>query len=315
VLDDGVIESLDAERLGRVFAPKATAAWHLHELSRDLDLSQFVLFSSAAGLLGGAAQANYAAANAFLDALARQRRAEGLAGTSLAWGLWGQSSNALAERDLGAPEQLIAQIRSRLGFAPLSPEQGLALFDLARSQAEPLSAPVRFDRPALRAQAAQGTLPALLAGLVRVPAKRKGEAESLAKRLAKTPEPQREAMVLELVRNAAAAVLGHSAGAVQPERAFKELGFDSLAAVELRNRLSSSTGVRLSATVVFDYPSAAELAGYLLAEASGTARPQTEPTAPPAEESEAIARIDSMELEDLVARTLDGEAADSGGPT
>jgi acyl transferase domain-containing protein/acyl carrier protein len=314
VLDDGVIESLDAERLERVFAPKATAAWHLHELSREAGLSQLILFSSSAGLLGGAAQANYAAANAFLDALAQHRRAEGLPATSLAWGLWRQGSNALAaeiaEEDR---EQLIAQIRSRLGFAPLSPQQGLALFDAARSQAEPLCAPVRFDRPALKVQAVQRILPPMLGGLLPTPAKRKGKEGSLAKRLAKTPEPQRETMVLGLVRDAAAAVLGHSSSAqVQPDRAFKELGFDSLAAVELRNRLGGITGLRLPATVVFDYPSAGELAGYLLAEAQGASRSEAEEATPPAEESEAIARIDAMELEDLVAQTLDGQVADGG---
>ncbi len=157
LLDDGVIESLDEERLARVFEPKAKAAWHLHELSRELDLSQFLLFSSSAGLLGGAAQANYAAANAFLDALAQRRRAEGLPAASLAWGLWEQDSNAIGREIAGEEaEQLVSRIRARLGFAPLSVAQGLDLFDAARARPEPLSAPVRFDRAALRAQAAAG---------------------------------------------------------------------------------------------------------------------------------------------------------------
>ncbi len=272
LLDDGTLESLDQERLERVFTPKANAAWHLHELSRDLELSQFLLFSSSAGLLGGAAQANYAAANAFLDALAQKRAAEGLPATSLAWGLWQQGSGALSvEIDESQHELFNERIRTRLGFSALSAEQGLALFDTARSQAEPLVAPVAFDKAALRSQAAQGTLPALLKDLIRTPAKRQGQKGSLAKRLASTPQEQRQGLVEELVRSTAAAVLGHaSAAQVPPERAFKELGFDSLAAVELRNRLGAATGIRLQATVVFDYPNAKELARHLLSEAEGS---------------------------------------------
>jgi NAD(P)-dependent dehydrogenase (short-subunit alcohol dehydrogenase family)/acyl carrier protein len=318
LLDDGLIEALDQERLARVFTPKATAAWHLHELSKDLELSQFLLFSSSAGLLGGAAQANYAAANAFLDALAQRRQAEGLPATSIAWGLWQQGSGALSvEADEAERRRMIEQIRARLGLAPLSAEQGLALFDAARSQVEPLIAAARFDRAALRARAAQGALPALLGGLVRVPARRKDAGESLAKRLASTPEAQREALVLELVRSHTAAVLGHSSAAqVPPERAFKELGFDSLAAVELRNRLGAATGIRLAATVVFDYPSAKDLAGYLLIAAGGkVAEPVAEEAGPSLEEGEAVARIDEMDIEDLVEQTLEGRpvAAESEG--
>jgi len=291
LLDDGVIESLDGERLARVFTPKAAAAWHLHELSRDLQLSQFLLFSSSAGLLGGAAQANYAAANAFLDALAQTRAAEGLPATSLAWGLWQQGSGALSvEIDESQHELFNERIRTRLGFSALSTEQGLALFDTAPSQAEPLVAPVAFDKAALRAQAAQGTLPALLKDLIRTPARRQGAQGSLAKRLAATPREQRQGLVLELVHTHTAAVLGHSSAAqVDPERAFKDLGFDSLAAVELRNRLGAATGIPLPATVVFDYPSVTALADYVLEQVA------------PAGEGRAVLESGELEVREALA--------------
>ena len=267
LLDDGVLESLDAERLERVMRPKADAAWHLHELTADAELSAFVLFSSAAGILGGAAQANYAAANAFLDALAAHRQAEGLPGTSLAWGLWGQ----FAVEDL-PPEvaRFAEQIRTRLGFLPIAPEQGLAMLDAALCRAEPLLAPVAFDRAVLRSQAVAGTLPALLSALV--PAGEERQRGSLAEHLAEVPATDRESFLLEFVRGHVAAVLGHSSPSeIDPTRAFSEIGFDSLAGVELRNRLVAASGLSLAPTLVFDYSSTATLASYLLARADGEA--------------------------------------------
>ena len=276
-IDDGVLESMDPERLKGTMAPKATAAWHLHELSRELDLSQFLMFSSAAGLLGGAAQANYAAANNFLDALAALRRSQGLPGTALAWGLWGQRSRLGGEEiDVAAAERMADQVRGRLGFARMTPAQGLELFDAARALSEPLLAPVCFDATALRARADEGTLAPIARGLVRAVAGREAPHGSLGRLLAQTPEAERAAVVLDLVRSHAAAVLGHpSAEEVEPGRAFQEMGLDSLGAIELRNRLSATTGLGVGATVVFDYPTAAGLAEYLLAEAiaGGIARP------------------------------------------
>jgi acyl transferase domain-containing protein/acyl carrier protein len=266
VLDDGLLESLDRERLERVFAPKADAAWHLHELTAELDLSHFILFSSVAGLLGGAAQASYAAANAFLDALAARRRAEGLAGVSMAWGGWEQRSGMVADLDQDQLDRLMRQAGERLALLPLSAERGLGLFDAALARPEALIVPAQLDLALLRSRARAGTLPPLFKALVRVPAKAGGEGGSLARRLAAVPEAEREALALELVRAHVAAVLGHdSAAEVAPEKAFKDLGFDSLAAVELRNRLSADSGVRLNATAVFDYPSPQQLAGHLLA--------------------------------------------------
>ena len=265
VLDDGVLDSLDAERLERVFAPKANAAWHLHELTAELELSHFLLFSSSGGILGTAGQANYAAANTFLDALAAHRIAQGLPATALAWGGWAQLSELTGS--LGGAD--VARL-GRLGFSAMSPEQALELFDAVLALPEPLLAPVAFDVAALRARAEEGTLPPLLAGLVPASARRAGESASLASRLAAIPEAEREDYVLELVRGHAATVLGQaSANAVDPEKAFQELGFDSLAAVELRNRLGTDTGLRLPPTLIFDYPSAGALAGHLLGEAEG----------------------------------------------
>ena len=309
VLDDGVVEALDAERVERVMQPKVDAAWHLHELSERLPISQFLLFSSGAGLLGGAAQANYSAANAFLDALAAHRRAGGLPATSLAWGLWEHDSAAMANEVAAHDrERVVEQVRARLANAAMPTEQGLALFDAARSSDEPLAVPMRFDRAILRRQASAGTLPALMRELVRASVRRQDSQESLSERLAGMPESQHGGFVLDLVRASAASVLGHSSAAeVDPDRPFNELGFDSLAAVELRNRLGALTGERLSATIVFDYPTARDLARYLLGD---VAPPESTLPEPDPDESEVLDQIDEMALEDLVERTLARETAD-----
>ncbi len=271
VLDDGVLQSIDSERLQRVMRPKVDAAWHLHELTEDLDLSRFLMFSSGAGILGGAAQTNYSAANAFLDALAAHRHARGLPATSLAWGLWAQESSLAGEVDIAEATRIAQQIRARLGLAPMAPELGLELFDSACALGEPLLVPCELDGAALRAQAKAGTLPPILRGLVRTPARREGEPGLLAQQLAGVPEDEREGVALDLVRAHVAAVLGHQSGNdVEPDRAFRELGLDSLGAVDLRNRLSAATGLPLPATLAFDYPSATAISSYLMAEISTT---------------------------------------------
>ena len=268
-LDDGMIESLDRERIERVFAPKAKAAWHLHELTREAGLSAFVLFSSVAGTLGSPGQGNYAAANTFLDALAARRRAAGLPATSIAWGVWEQTSRIAKLSDVD-----LARLR-RSGIAALSDEQGLALFDRALAVEGPFVLGFRLDRAGLRARAAADLLPAILSGLVRGPRRRAAAGSSLAAKLATISETEGRALVLNLVRTEVATVLGHdSAAAIDPHRAFKELGFDSLAAVDLRNRLKGSTGLPLAPTLVFDYPNPTVLAEKLLVEASATAAPK-----------------------------------------
>jgi polyene macrolide polyketide synthase len=261
VLDDGVLESLTVERVSGVLAPKVDGAWNLHELTRDIDLQAFVLFSSVASLFGSAGQAGYAAANAFLDALAAQRRVQGLAGSSLAWGPWVQVGG-MADR-LGAVDS--ARIESS-GVVGLSAEEGLELFDRAQCLGEALAVPVKLEDRTLRRQAIDGTLPALLRGLVRVSRRRVGSVTgSLSERLADGSREEAEKVVLDLVRNHTAAVLGYaSAEQIQATRIFKELGFDSLAGVELRNRLAMETGLSLSATLVFDHPTPGDIARYLL---------------------------------------------------
>ncbi|OPF70548.1 beta-ketoacyl synthase, partial [Streptomyces antioxidans] len=267
VLDDGVIGSLTPERIAHVLRPKVDAAWNLHELTRGLDLSAFVLFSSAAGVFGGPGQGNYAAANAFLDALAQHRAAQGLPATALAWGLWagGGMGDTLDEADL-------TRLR-RAGVPPLPVADGLRLFDAALTVGEASLVPMRLDLAALRNQPA---ISPLLRGLVRGPARRAVDAvaaggeSGLAGRLAGLSEPEQERLLLDLVRAQVATVLGYAgAETIGSGRAFKDLGFDSLTAVELRNQLNAVTGLRLPATLIFDYPDPRLLARHLRTELVG----------------------------------------------
>ncbi|WP_061289079.1 type I polyketide synthase [Herbidospora cretacea] len=271
VLDDGVVGSLTPERLDAVLRPKADAARHLHELLGDVPM--FVLYSSAAGVFGSAGQGNYSAANAVLDALAAHRHAQGMAATSLAWGLWSG----------GMGDALGADGRGRItrgGMAPLSHADGLALFDLALRSGAALQIPMHLDLRGLR----DAPVPHLLRSLVRPTAKRAvaaaGDGSSLAGKLAALPEAERHACLAGIVRAQAAAVLGHgSAEAVPAGKAFKELGFDSLTSVELRNRLNAATGLRLPATLVFDYPTPDALAAYLAIGLVGAPAPAARTTA------------------------------------
>ncbi|MFF3020363.1 type I polyketide synthase [Streptomyces sp. NPDC057939] len=272
VLDDGIIDSLTPERLDTVLRPKVDAAWNLHELTEGRQLSAFVLFSSVAGCFGAAGQANYAAANAFLDALAHHRTARGLAGSSLAWGLW-----AATDGMAGALDDADLTRMARAGVGALAPDEGLALFDTSRTLEDAVLVPMRVEPAALRAQAADGTLPPLLRGLVRTPARRAAattgraasptateQAGSLQERLAGLPAAERDQALHELVRSQVAAVLGHgNADDVDADRGFLDLGFDSLTAVDLRNRLTAASGLRLPVTLIFDYPSPAALAAYI----------------------------------------------------
>ncbi|WP_197370431.1 SDR family NAD(P)-dependent oxidoreductase, partial [Streptomyces clavuligerus] len=268
VLDDGVLDTLTPARAAAVLRPKTDAALHLDQLTRGADLTAFVLFSSLAGTLGGTGQGSYAAANAFLDALAQERRARGLPATSLAWGLWDGGGAASDE------------VRARLirdGLPAMDPEHALdALWQaLDDDETRLIVADFAWDRfvrayTALRPSAALGDLPGVRQALARnaaAPGRDDGKESALVRRLsALTPTGRREELT-GLVRERAAAVLGHTdPGAIAPERAFKDLGFDSLTAVELRDRLAGATGLRLPVTLVFDHPTTEALVDHLLGE-------------------------------------------------
>ncbi|WP_435878776.1 SDR family NAD(P)-dependent oxidoreductase [Streptomyces klenkii] len=262
-LDDGVITALTPERLDTVLRPKADGALHLHELTKDMNLSAFVLFSSLAGVLGSAGAASYAAANAFLDGLARQRRAAGLPGTSLAWGLW-TDNGGMGDRITDADRNRMG----RSGVVLFTSAEGLALFDAALTVDRPVIVPVRLDVPGLRSMARAGMLPAVFRGIVgdtgSTAAEEAAATPALARRLAGLPEADQEKVLLDLVRNQAAAALGHATAArIEPTTAFRDIGFDSLTAVELRNRLKAATGLRLKPTLVFDHPNPVAIARLL----------------------------------------------------
>ncbi|MDL4815437.1 type I polyketide synthase [Actinomadura opuntiae] len=315
VLDDGTLATLTAEQLDAVLRPKVDAAWNLHRLTLDHAPSAFVLFSSTAGTLGSPGQANYAAANAYLDALARHRHARGLPATSLAWGLWAESGGMTGHLD----DADLARI-GRGGIVPLTTEHGLELFDAGLALGEPAAMTARLDLPALRAGARSGNLPCVLRELVPVRARRDASSGAFARRLAETPDADRGALVLDLVRANVATVLGHSdASAVDDERAFKDLGFDSLTAVELRNLLGAATGLRLPATLVFNHPSPAALAEYVLARLGppAAADDPAERRLRAALPSIPFARIRDAGLVEVLLRLADPAAeagAGAGGP-
>ncbi len=264
VLDDGVIGGLTPGRLAAVFGPKVDAVQLLDELTRGWDLDVFAVFSSAAGVFGSAGQGNYAAANGFLDGLMAARRAAGLPGVSLAWGLWELASGMTGH--LGGAEH--ARL-GRGGVLALGSGEGMELFDAALLSGQALVVPVKLDLRALRADvAAGGVLPHVLRGLVaagRAQARAgSGGGGGLAGRLAGLGSGEREALLVDLVRTQAAVVLGHAGPeGVRIDAAFRDAGFDSLTSVELRNRLREATSLNLPATLVFDYPTPLALARYL----------------------------------------------------
>jgi NAD(P)-dependent dehydrogenase (short-subunit alcohol dehydrogenase family)/acyl carrier protein len=299
VLDDGVLTAQTAERLDAVLRPKLDAALILDELTRDLDLSAFVLFSSAAGTLGSPGQANYAAANAALDALARSRRSAGRAAVSLAWGGWSTGT--------GMTGHLTEADRRRMtrgGGAGLSPYEGLALFDLGLGSAEPVLLPMKLD---LAVREPGEAVHPLLRGLV--PAGRpETPAGDLPQRLARLGAGLRLETMLRTVRAEIASILGHpSPDRVDPDRALSEAGFDSLTSVELRNRLATLTGLRLPATTIFDHPTPMALTRALLDELFPEGS-EPEPVAgpDPAAGPATVSAIADMSLDDLVARALRG---------
>ncbi|MEE6138572.1 SDR family NAD(P)-dependent oxidoreductase [Mycobacterium sp. 050128] len=262
VLDDGLIASLTPQRMDTVLRSKVDGAWNLHELTRDMDLSAFVMFSSMAGIVGSPGQGNYAAANSFLDGLAAYRRAHGLAGLSIAWGLWEQASGMtqhLSDRDKAR--------MSRAGLAPLSTPHALQVFDEAMLADRPLLVAARIDSAGL---GAGGAVPPVLRDLVRRPGRRLiSDADAavstsgLATRLQGLSPEQRHHQLVELVCTNAATVLGRSNADIEAQLPFQDLGFDSLTAVELRNRIKMATGLTLSPSLIFDFPTPAALAAHI----------------------------------------------------
>ncbi|MFF8807145.1 thioester reductase domain-containing protein, partial [Streptomyces omiyaensis] len=281
VLDDGLLATLTPERLHAVLRPKADAAWNLHQLTRDrTEVTAFVLFSSIAAVVGGPGQANYAAANQFLDALARHRHAHGLPATSVAWGLWEQSggmSGHLSETDLGRI--------ARGGFRPVPQEKGPALLDRALALGLPDVVATPLDIAALREQ--PGRVPVVLTALAPVPARpaaagRDAVADgSLAGLVEGLDGAERERAVLGAVLARIAAVLGHAdTGGITADQPLTKLGFDSLTSVELRNRLGALVGAKLPATLVFDHPTPAALAAFVSARLDGGSGAGAAPAAP-----------------------------------
>nr|WP_062984478.1 type I polyketide synthase [Nocardia anaemiae] len=262
VIDDGMFDSMTAEQVATVFGPKVDAAHHLHEATKDLDLAAFVVYSSIAGVLGGPGQANYAAANAYLDALARRRHLAGLPGTALAWGAWRSASGMTAR--LG--DQDWARMR-REGMLPIDDEHGMALFDAALASGQAATVAARLDMSVLSAMD-PGDMPAMLRGLARssrrAAAARSSESAKFASGLLGLDPAEQERVIVDAIRAQAAVVLGHqSPDAIDVEQPFQELGFDSLGVMEFRNRVKSTVGINLGTTVVFDHPTPAALAGYI----------------------------------------------------
>nr|WP_207710093.1 type I polyketide synthase [Actinokineospora pegani] len=304
VLDDGVLANLTPERVRAVLGPKVVGAGHLHELTRGADLAAFVLFSSLAGTLGAAGQSAYAAANAHLDALAAHRRALGLAATSLAWGPWAPTASGMTA-GLGAAD--LARVR-RQGAEPIEVERGLRLLDQALARPHAHQVPVRL-RPV------GDDVPALLRALV-APRLRQAaaseQAGGVAARLAGLTAEQRVAELTKVVRAEAGGVLGHDGGGqVGADRALRDLGWDSLMAVELRNRLAKATALALPTSLTYDYPTAHDIAGYLAerldAQAPAAGSTDTAPEDPVAAAHWAITRLGPDALRDsgLLARLLD----------
>ncbi|MGW4490333.1 SDR family NAD(P)-dependent oxidoreductase [Amycolatopsis sp. NPDC004368] len=270
LLDDATIEVLTPAQVDRVLEPKADGAWHLHELTAGIDLAAFVMFSSLSGVIGSAGQGNYAAGNAFLDALAELRRSAGLPAVSVDWGTWTQ--------DVGLTSGLSARDMERLkqsGFPPLTVDEGLALFDAALRADHPVAVATGLEPSAWRDGR---TVPPLLRVLVKGVTRRAVTAEEAAGgllgRLRATAAGDRLALLADLVCEQAAAVLGHAQGGdVDADGKFRDLGFDSLTSVELRNRLSEVTGLRLPATATFDFPTPAALAQHILTRLLGDEEP------------------------------------------
>ncbi|WP_437581910.1 type I polyketide synthase [Sorangium sp. So ce887] len=318
-LDDGVLSSMTPARLSAVLRAKVDAAVNLHELTRDCPLRAFVLFSSLSGVLGSPAQSNYAAANAFLDALAHRRAAGGLPAVALDWGYWAQTSELTKHLEHADLRRI-----ARGGLKPLASEEALALFDLALAHDAPCLVPAAFDADALRKSG--DALAPILRGLVtgtRARAQRASaarDASALKLRLASLAPQERQRMLLDVVRADVATVLGVTSHLdIDPRRPLQELGLDSLMAIELRNRLAAATGLRLGATLLFDHPTVGALTDHVLSKMIDLPGAGSPAPASDAELRDAIASIPLDRLREAglvsalmrIARPRDAASADA----
>jgi NAD(P)-dependent dehydrogenase (short-subunit alcohol dehydrogenase family) len=300
VLDDGILREQNRERFDRVMAAKAHGAWHLHELTRGLPLDLFVLFSSAAALLGSPGQGNYAAANAFLDALAHHRRAQKLPALSVNWGSWAEVGMAARLMDAEG------QRWSAAGVGWIGVDQGMATLERLMLEDRVQAGVLPIDWPKFFERIPEGSEPAWLtdmAGAARAaaPAVASGPPELLEKLQAVTPAERMELAVTGLRQQAARVLAMDDAHLPDPRRTLNELGFDSLTGVEFCNRVSRSIGQRLNPTVLFDYPTLESLAGYVLRDVLDLA-PAAEPADSGADEAaQVLDDVEGMSEEEMNA--------------
>ncbi len=304
VLDDAVLTAVSPERVEAVLRPKVDGARNLHELTAGLDLDSFVLFSSVAGVWGAAGQGAYAAANTFLDTLAARRRREGLPAVSIAWGPW-RLEDEKTSGMTGALGRADWERMARQGLRPLSGADGLALLDRSANLGAALVVGARLDLTRL-ASAGDGPSPLLSRLARRTGGRRTAGAgntqQDLATRLSTlAPEEQNQAL-LDILKTQTALVLGiTSPQAIDAHRSFRDHGFDSLTAVELRNRLNTLTGLQLSATMIFDHPTPDALSARIAQELLG---------APVAEEAPALTAFSELEkVEATLELMVEDEAA------
>jgi myxalamid-type polyketide synthase MxaE and MxaD len=309
VLDDGLLLQQDAARFQRVMAPKIDGAWNLHELTREASLDFFVLYSSAASLLGSPGQSNYAAANAFLDGLAHHRRSLGLPALSINWG-------AFSEVGLAAAQEIRGERLAHRGMRSMTPQEGTALLGhLLGTGAIQVGAVALEARQWIefypQVASSQRLSPLLQSAGRKQPAKGGG---ALRTALLAVAAPERRAMMEQIVREQLAGVLRLSASRIESKAPFKTLGIDSLMSLELRNRLESGLGLTLSATLFWTYPHVAALAEYLIGKLEDRPRPEDGgPKTPPAEtddlpaQEEALAGLSDEQLALLVSGGLTGQ--------
>ena len=266
VLDDGALSAMTPERLEKVFQPKLDGAWHLHQMTQDLELDFFVMFSSIAGVMGSPGQGNYAAASAYLDALAHLRRARGLAATSVAWGPWesGGMATLLSEVDLAR--------FARMGLDALAQEESVELFERAVKGGRALTMAAALDVNRLQhTYEEQGGIPPLFRSLMRANAggraqgAKGGGGVDLRRLLGETPPDEQNAVVLAMVREETARTLGFASPEdVDINLPLQDIGIDSLTAVLMRNQLADTTGLALPAKIAFDHPDLKALSTFLL---------------------------------------------------